>query len=1313
MKRLNIHGPMRWGIRLIYAGVILVLAGYLGFGLFLKSRLAGDLLVKQLSAQAGRPVHVGRVRLDWLHGFHVVLKDVVVPSLNGGPPPIYCDSMVTTIELWPLVFRQEVIFKQIALKDGVLRLRRSRTGKWRGAFVVPVTPVSKTPENKESKKAKRHFALFFPKVSLRHILIELILETKGGNRVYRMFLKKADTMASQKTKRIRGNAQGTLQLHKSPRHIAFQAQGTYALAPPFSFNISIHLAGLSLRELNNFSPIKSNGHFRGMSKITLTGSGELERGFTFYGQFRVQNPRFHSSKCLITTPDPVSVFAIEGRGKGFSRGSPEISIKITNPAQTVHVKWFKNGREIYSQRGRFYKMILKGDMAVSPMRLKGSLTCDYRLGEKDETERPSSIRIRGNWTAQAPERFDLSVSATRVPLMLLLREERQKELPPELKAQPTPAIVSPPLRTLDRFEGNVSGEITTNGLLLRNTRMALVWGPSRLVIYIDPFRVAASSPLIFRVRGSHLTPGTARSTPFILHRLPPSLQAWARSILGGEIRNLEGNIVVKRDAKGIPRGIKVQSAILKLSQLSFTVPSWSLPVNGLSGTFYYQAPTLRVTGLQARLMDNLVLTIKRLSSPDLSKRPFSIQCVGETASQGIRLDGKNCPSRLAALLRILLKRGYIFTPEFFSGHIQGRFEGTLFPLSVSQYGISLNNVLLKGKLTRGNGSIQMPVTFTVHADASPEKIEVVHAALKTPLGTIISKGTAQRNPPSKTWQIDASGSGYLSFDQKNLYTFLSRLSAFRATGKMPFSIKVRGSWPQLTLQGELDGKSLYCRYKDIFIKDTGVPASIDFQINQAAPQSFEINSIRAKLRGFVVKIWGVLSAFNPLRGKFFCETNTHQIQRLMPLFPRFCSGKQCLLAKGDIQCTGQVEFQKILHYEIKAVLANVSLPFPGETEPITIAKATLLMSDRARLLHIEDALYRESYATQISLAGKRKEGKWLWSTRLALGYLNLDDFIRKLRHSNGKQVDKRPRQSSKKDLVTLLINMLHGKYIRGSVSVQNLKVLNYPLHDLFTRFHQKGKDGAIRGFNFLTDNNGYGAIDASWQETGKGKIILKLSPLVKNLDFGKILDGLLHRTSPFRGWLTFNGHLTARGESYETLKDGLKGHLTVTFKKGLIAHWAVMTSIFQLLDIYDIVTLRNLPAISSKGLEYSEIHGTIQVQRGIAKTDDAYLKSQPFYMSGQGTLQLATGRVTLLIGVYPFKVLDSVISHIPIVGRIFTNKDKKFIGYFFKATGPVTHPKVTSVNAKKLGERVWDTFKKIITLPLYPFQDHTKQGEKK
>jgi len=1313
MKRFNIHWSARWIIRIGYIVFILFLFTYLGIGFFLKSHLAEDLLVKQLSRQAGRPVHVGSVSLDWVHGFHVVLKNVEVPSLTGKPSPIACKSMVATIEIWPFLTKREIIFRHISLKDGCLRLRRNAAGEWRGVFPVPVTAPPRKPVIRRPKKTKRKFVLFFPRVSLKRITVELVLETSKGPMTYKMFLNRAETFGSPKTEKVRGEAVGSLQLCHHPALIQFRIRGTYALMDPFPFNLSVTISRLPLEALNVLCRSQPRWRLHGNSRIFLKASGSLAHAFTFQGQMVMRRPRFSSPGCDITLNQETSVFQLRGTGKQMGESSPKLVFTVTSSYQNAGVPFHRKGHWTSLGVGVFRNIRLQGTTSLASHHITALVACDYQIGTHTSEQQSGHLRASGVWNGGEPSRFRVKLSLSRFPLYSLI-DGIKKQSPHERAFLSTEPISSSPglPRFLDRLQGEIQGQVSQGHLTSLSSRIGLTWGKSHMGLRITPYHPQSRQPMVCQVKITHLSSETIQAVPSLLSSTPPVIRSWCQAFRGGEIASLSCDLKIRALGQ-ITRNVSVDRAEMQLDRISMALPSTSLVLKNVSGNLFYKVPSLKVIAFQGNLNDICHVQIKKLLIRDVFSRPLDLSGEGTIDASGIRLESPSISSLWPTSLHLPTGGASRVTPTFFSGNVHLRFDGTLFPFHARDYEAVLKDVLIKG-IWDHQGKTQIPLTLTLSATTRPGDMEMTHASLVTPLGQMIARGTAKISP-SGTWRLSITSHGQIMPEGMSLPSFSRWPRSLRITGVAPFALKINGPWPHLLLEGTLDGKDLFCSYKDLFVKDSGVPVSLGLQIHQTGPHACRIDWIRGNIKGFILTFRGNLTSWKPLRGKITCETDTHQIKNLLSFFPRYCRDKQCLIGKGDIQCHGWIKLDETPSYEITSVLANLFLPFPGSLEPLMIGSAHALVSRDRCLLDIGNIVFKESFAPRILIDGNRKEGQWFWKTRLKCGYLDLDDILSTLQHGNSQKKKDEMADKEKqpgKDPFAFLISHLHDQFIEGSLSVQKLKILDDLLYEVFTRFRHSGREGRIVGFNFLTRPKGYGAIDVFWKETKEGTITLQLLPLVKNLDFGKILDGLLHRKSPFRGYLSFHGTLNTRGHHYQTLKGDLNGSLNVTFKNGIMTHWAVLTSIFQLLDLYDILTLKDLPGISRNGLEYNTIHGTIQVNHGIAKTEDAYLKSRPFFMSGEGTLDLHDGQVSLLIGVYPFKVLDSLVSHIPIIGRIFTNKDKKFIGYFFQAKGPVTHPHVTSINVERLGKRIWNTFRKILSLPLYPFQDHPNKEEK-
>jgi hypothetical protein len=68
--------------------------------------------------------------------------------------------------------------------------------------------------------------------------------------------------------------------------------------------------------------------------------------------------------------------------------------------------------------------------------------------------------------------------------------------------------------------------------------------------------------------------------------------------------------------------------------------------------------------------------------------------------------------------------------------------------------------------------------------------------------------------------------------------------------------------------------------------------------------------------------------------------------------------------------------------------------------------------------------------------------------------------------------------------------------------------------------------------------------------------------------------------------------------------------------------------------------------------------------------------------------------------VAPLKTVDTVLKHIPIVGRIITGKNGTFISVPFSVKGPIDDPKVTLLPPEAVGSGLWGVLKRTLQVPV-------------
>ncbi len=1300
MRRYNFHWLVRWALRVAYGSVIVFLVFYIGIGYFLRGRLASELLVKQLSKRLGRPVKVKMVSMDWFHGFHVVLEDVVILGEAGESPWLTCKRFVATVEIWPFLSKKEIVFRHLSVEEGKTRLVRTEKGEWRG--VIPVVPVS-TERRKRGRGDKRKFlrkqriTVFFPHVTLRRISAEIAFERKGEKRCVHVYLEKGKADAQKGI--MRGELAGNFRLCEKRSKTHFHSNFRLGLGPDNPFRATLSISGLSFGELRGFLDPSLSWRWDGKSDGDFELEGSLKKGLRFRGILEVRDLLAAAGIWHVSVGRVPLRFQIQGGYTGKGKTQPTSFVKLEGKGFPLRVeRRLENGT-------RLLRAVIGG------FSFQGTYQLQEKRGELSLTLRSSSAKakrealvVRSTFWLGSETSYEVAFTCRDFPLQEVLSFFRGKTEP--LVSEKKTTLT---LSTLSVMKGKIVGGRSSKVSSIQSAFLSVEQKDFGARIHVSPFSLPDGRPIRFVVDGYRIPATLFKNVPRLLERMPPAYRIWCQAMEQGLFETVKGEVFVDRDGKGNVKKWRLHRLELKGANLTVVAPEKGVEVSRLSFEMTYLSPSLRISRLHCLVGGESRIRMEDVSISDIRARPLNIKGRGEFLAVGLDLRSKVFSSPFFSQIASELRRRYLVLPEYLEGKIKIRFEGTLFPFSYKTYDAALEDVRLKMLMEARGFLPSMPATLSVTAHLQPRSVKISKASLLTPLGGMIFEDAFINGFPDR-FVVDGAVRGELKVEGKGLSSRLPVLKSLGVFGSLPFMLKVKGEWPRLFLQGHLSLTDVSVGYKNFFRKDKGVKASLDFHLDQTGEHSCKVSWLRGRVGEFVVKMWGNLAFLPLLKGKLYCQTDTKEFSALLPLFPFLCNDRQCRLAEGDIQCDGFIELGKEVSYRIEGELTKIQLPLPRATDSLLISRVSVIVGDKERVVDAHDIHFRKSVGNRLLFTAASREGQWFWKVMANFDFLDLDDFRWMVGPGEGKEKQVDGSEEKKEGPFVRFVHFLSGKYLQTTVSAKGMKVVDYQLQDFFMKLDHQGTHGGIRGLNFLTPE-GYGAIDVDWAEMDKGNILLKVRPIAKRLDFGKILKGVLRKDSPFTGWLSFQGELKGIGKSFRDVKRNLSGYLDVEYRDGVIKRWRVLSDIFALINIYDI--LKGFPDITKEGLAYRKIKGTIRVQRGMAKTDDAHLESRPFYIGGQGTLNLGNGMLDLVVGVYPFKVIDKIISNVPIVGWVFTDENKKVLGYYFSIKGFVTHPKVTSVNLESYGKNIFNIFKKIITLPIYPFVDHSKGEEKK
>ena len=188
------------------------------------------------------------------------------------------------------------------------------------------------------------------------------------------------------------------------------------------------------------------------------------------------------------------------------------------------------------------------------------------------------------------------------------------------------------------------------------------------------------------------------------------------------------------------------------------------------------------------------------------------------------------------------------------------------------------------------------------------------------------------------------------------------------------------------------------------------------------------------------------------------------------------------------------------------------------------------------------------------------------------------------------------------------------------------------------------------------------------------------------------------------GTLSAQGDLSARGRSPEELKKSLLGSMTFRIDNGSIRRFASLAKIFSILNVSQLLKMR-LPEMTSGGMPFREITGTLAIKDGVFSSTDLFVKSEAMNISAVGSMNLPQDRLNVIVGVQPLQAVDKVVNRIPIVGWILTGKDKSWITSYFEVTGAIGDPQVSAKPVSSMATGVFNIFKRVFQLPAKLFTD--------
>jgi hypothetical protein len=209
----------------------------------------------------------------------------------------------------------------------------------------------------------------------------------------------------------------------------------------------------------------------------------------------------------------------------------------------------------------------------------------------------------------------------------------------------------------------------------------------------------------------------------------------------------------------------------------------------------------------------------------------------------------------------------------------------------------------------------------------------------------------------------------------------------------------------------------------------------------------------------------------------------------------------------------------------------------------------------------------------------------------------------------------------------------------------------------------------------------------------------------KQLSFQETLPCLGIKQSVIEGDFKLQAKLSGSMDNWKN------GNLTITSPNGVIRRMELLSKIFSLVNFTEFLTFKDLPDLDTEGLQYNDLVLESHIDQNELIIDKAFLKGKGLNLTGQGRMDLQDTTTNFTVFVAPFKMLDSVVTSIPLVGRIVGGKKGAILTFPVKVTGPIGDPNVSPLAPSAIGKATLDFITDTLTLPFAIFTPF-KDGEK-
>lgn len=204
---------------------------------------------------------------------------------------------------------------------------------------------------------------------------------------------------------------------------------------------------------------------------------------------------------------------------------------------------------------------------------------------------------------------------------------------------------------------------------------------------------------------------------------------------------------------------------------------------------------------------------------------------------------------------------------------------------------------------------------------------------------------------------------------------------------------------------------------------------------------------------------------------------------------------------------------------------------------------------------------------------------------------------------------------------------------------------------------------------------------------------------LENQDLSNMLPCLFKESNIMDGSYSFTCQLSGQASS-DMIAKRQNGHLSLNAQNGRIYKWTFLSRLLSVLNIL------HFTDITKEGIGYRSIVIEADITDSIIHLNKAIVDADNMALILSGWIDPLNDKMDLTCLVAPFKTIDTIIQHIPVVNTMLSGR---LLSFPAKATGSMTDPQITSIHPSAVGKGLVNMLEDIIKTPDKLFKEIKKK----